>query len=195
MNSIITVIEDNVFDVMAQFQELLPRIGQLQEVYAQINMGAIALGDPASVIGKLTKADIQKGATTLTQLGNFLSNAAVTQDTYNKSLLRFVTGNTQAAPATVNVDIEYFATGLIGISTSVLFASVKASTALNIYFANGINSIVSALSSSSNTIPGGTVTPAKLSTAMVFCTQLQNMINNLAVVTGDYKTTVAQWKR
>jgi hypothetical protein len=195
MSTIINVIEDNIYDVMAQFQELPARITQLQEVYSQVNLAAYSDNDPVSVTGKLTKDNLSKGSYIIGQVKNFLGNSAAAVFNHNRYLLQLQIGGDTAPAAQISSAIEYFASGVQGIASSLLFAHIKAALVMKLYFANSVNGIVSALSSSPAVIPGGTLTAAKLSAGITFCEQYGKLITEQATATADYQTTVAQWKR
>lgn len=197
MSNVITIIEDNIVEVAYALQNVPAKISQLQQIYAGFSgaLTPLADNDPFTVNGKFTKDMCVKADYCLSQLNKFLGNQATAVFNNNKYLLNLQIGGDTAPVSILSQKAEYWAGEIKVLSGAIQQAFINANLALNMYFANNINGIVSALSGVSSEIPGGTVNASKLASGITLCEQLIKFCTEQQAATGDYKTTVLQWKR
>lgn len=181
------------------FADLRWRALNTYEIYwktsANSDIGALASGStPASFASRLTKNQCQsQGLVIADQLGNnFFENSAVTTGDYMTSIQSLLHGN--ATATLVSVPAEDFANEAKGLAADCLSLFSKCRDAENFYSAQGIASLISGLSGTDLVTPDG-VTKDELTAALVLMQQYQNFVNNAAVTTAAYKTTLGLWAR
>lgn len=143
--------------------------------------------------GSLEGNDITNSVTLADNLNNFFDNSAVTQADYLVTIEKLLHGDNAAITA-ISSDIEDFGGRSVTFAQDLLDVYNKARDAENFYTNSEISAAAGAMSSQT-VMFGSSMTKDDLTSGIVLLQQFQNMLNNSAVTTGDYKATLAKWLR
>ena len=149
--------------------------------------------DPVTVGSKLSKAELVAGLTVAEQLKNFFGNASVSQSDYWANLENILHGNSSAV-APISAAVESMGSRLLNLSGTLLTSFNKAKALLDIYNDSQISLAVGAISDST-IVFGANSTKALFVSGITLVEQFKKMINNEAVATADYASTLAKWEQ
>lgn len=151
----------------------------------------LAGSDPACQTARLTKDQLGAGLTLVDQLANlFFENGSVTTGDYMATCQVTLYGN--ATPTLVSVPVEGYADRLVTFARTCINQYNFARNAENFYGA-ALYSIVDGLASGSDVVPGSDMTKDQILAAIAVIQQFQKFLQNEAVTSGYYRTTLGQW--
>jgi hypothetical protein len=143
--------------------------------------------------GSLEGNDITNSVTLADNLNNFFDNIAVGTVDYLATIEKLLHGDNAAITA-ISSDIEDFGARSVTFAQDLLDVYNKARDAENFYNTSEIGSAAGAMSTQTIMF-GSSMTKDDLTSAITLLQQFQNMLNNTAVTTGDYKATLGKWLR
>ena len=196
-NCITSVLQKQIKDIMNALCVMYPEAKDIHAAYfvtdATTQITAAGTGDPVTVESNLTKEEYIACITFMENLKNFFENSSVYQSNYLDTINDVIYGDavlaTQLGEAT-----EQLGTRMKDVCTNALEVYKWCCKAYNIYVENEISAAISGMSSGSVVFGSGMIV-SELTSAMTLIQQFQNMINNSAVTTGNYKATLAKWER
>lgn len=196
MNDTSQKLETAILAVATSLKSIRNESSDVYKVYFATGADALvsalaANGTAATVTTKLTKSEIINGITFIGELNDFFDNAAVAQGDYLQSLENLINGSDQAGAALSN-DVEAIGTRLKELAEDCVEVFKQAKDILKAYSASELSAVVSAISTTT-VVFGCSTTKAKLSSGITLVEQFKKMINNEAVTTGDYSSTVSSW--
>jgi hypothetical protein len=156
-------------------------------------LSGLSSGDPATLSTRLTKAEIVNGITLVENLTKFFSNQAVSQSDYMATMQTILYGNDPKASA-LSVAVEAVGTRLYNLSGTLLAYNNKAKAILDYYTDTEISAAVAAISDET-IVFGANSTKALFASGITLVEQFKKMLNNEAVTTGDYASTLAKWEQ
>lgn len=195
-NLITSTTEGLIQEVMNSLLYMKSNLDEIQKVYfgggASAAITELNDGDAVTVSTKLTKIQIINGITFVENFQKFLGNEAVTQGDYFSTLVSLLNGN-DAAVSSLHTALETVGSNLKDLASTALNLYQKCKVISDLYTDNEIDSVIAAIDSS-RVVFGASVTASKFTLGITLITQYMNFINNVAVVQGDYMSTVSNWR-
>ena len=196
MNNSLQVLEDQVKSVAESLAFISIESSFLYKYYfdsgASTLISALATdGTAATVASKLTKIEVINGITMIGELIDFFGNAAVTTSDYQSSADNLINGSNPASSALSN-DVENIGTRLMVLGNNLQSTRALAKSANTLYNSSELSAVIGSLSSSL-VLYGCSTTQSKMISGIVLLQQFIKFLNNEAVSTGDYQSTVSKW--
>lgn len=194
-NNVTQSLENNLISLASSLYSMNAEVKDIYQYYwgsdANTLVGALASGStPATsgASGSLSKAQFLSGITIAEQVKNFMGNAAVSQGGYLGMCDTIRNANSPASPV-LSQNVEDLGARMKQVVLNLIQLNKDASNIEKIYNSSYLSAIVGGIPAS-NVIFGCNLTQAKLVSAIVLCQQLQKLMNNEAVTTGDYLATI-----
>ena len=146
---------------------------------------------PATVVTKLTKAQLQNMIGCLESVQKFFANQAVTQGDYLNSVENVQNGGAVLAQA-LSSNVEAVANRAVALSKKLLDQYAESVEIVKVYNTTGLGAAVSAIASTVEVF-GCSTTASKFLSGIVLVDQFSKMLGNAVVTQGDYQATVANW--
>lgn len=151
----------------------------------------LASGDPACQTARLTKAQLQSGLVLVDQLANyFFDNGSVTTGDYMATCQVTLYGD--ATPTLLSVPVEGYADRLVTFARSCINLYNFCRNA-ELFYGAALFDIVDALPDGEDVVPGSDMTKNQILAAISLLQQYQKFLQNQAVTSGYYRTTLGQW--
>ncbi len=196
MSSVTEMLETNLKSMMSNYYILFLESADLYSLYwgtaINTDVAALATGTTgATVSSHLTKDEFILGLTLTEQLKNMFGNAAVTTGDYLQSTHLIVNG-TASISVVVSNGVESMGDRLLALSHSCLNLYRSAKFNLDLYFDNEVGDCV-AVMDPQRIMFGSNVTVSDLSTAVTLLQKFVAFMENSAVATNDYASTLSKW--
>jgi hypothetical protein len=198
MNNVTSYLEDSIENVASQLLEINDTVSDIYKVYfstsASTLVGALASDStPATVSSKLTKGKFINGITMCENIINFINNQAVATSDYLATSENLINGSDQASQS-LSQDVESIGTRLQNLGGTLITLNQTVSSLLNLYNAAQLSAVLTAISGDPVVI-GCSTTKTKFLSGVTLLQQFNNLMNNSAVTTGDYLSTISQWNQ
>lgn len=197
MEVMTSLLQKQIKEVMQSMLWIQPEVADLIKLYwsgdVSSDLGALAGADPATKTSKHTKDELINGLTLSEQMDKFFTNQAVTQGDYHGNLQDLVYGDDEIITP-LSVATEAFGDRVKALSEALLATFNRCKDTLDLYNDAEISAAVSGLSDGT-IVFGADISKAELNLGITLCEQFKKFINNEAVTTGDYGSTVAKWRR
>jgi hypothetical protein len=124
---------------------------------------------------------------------NFINNQAVATSDYLATSENLINGSDQASQS-LSQDVESIGTRLQNLGGTLITLNQTVSSLLNLYNAAQLSAVLTAISGDPVVI-GCSTTKTKFLSGVTLLQQFNNLMNNSAVTTGDYLSTISQWNQ
>lgn len=190
------VYEQQLIDFLNKMEYLSTEASDIYNSYFDTDASDVTVGvpslllnsDAATVQSKINKSQYLNGITLVNQVVNFFSNSAVAQGDYIDTVRELMYGNT-ARGSVLTIASEEIGNRLSSLATNLLGYFQNAQKILGMYNSDIVSSVAGALSDS-DVMPGMSITKKNLVDFTVLTEQFKKLLNNEAVTTGDYQSTV-----
>lgn len=155
-------------------------------------VNALATADtPATLASALTKGEVTNGITMIQELVDFFGNASVATGDYQSTADNLINGSNPIGAA-LSQDVENIGNRLKVIGTNLRSIRNDCEATVKLYNSSELSAVIGSLSSSL-IIYGCSTSQSKMISGIVLCQQVVKFLNNEAVTTGDYQSTVSNW--
>ena len=170
----------------------------LEDLYwAEVNTDstytAAANGDAITFATKLTKQEVINALTIAEQVRKFFGNTAMTQADYYNNFHGILYGNNERASPGISTAIEAFGTRSVSFIGTLLAEFKRAKDILDLYFDTTINLAIAAVTIEET--PWYEFTKDDFTDGVTMVEQFKKLINNEAITTADYASTLARWRK
>lgn len=184
--------EDNIIQFLTDMEWLSKEAIDLEKMYwatdIATDMSGLGAGDPATVNSALTKTEVTDGYTFATVVKAFFGNASVTQGDYYVKISNILNGE-DAAVSVLGPALEDFGDRLVIFCQKCYDDFLLAKHLLGVYNNMKISAVLGQLSNE-DVLFGTSLTKSQISMFITLIEQFKKMINNEAVSTADYQSTV-----
>lgn len=149
---------------------------------------------PATVEYHLTKDEFTNAITFCEKLNNFFTNQAVSTADNRQICVRVKYGSAANLASPLSNATEELGKRIYFLFTSVLDMYVEIQDAIEIYFDNEIGDIIAVIDSD-RIVYGSEMTSSELVAIITLIQEFKDMIENAAVTSGDYSSTISKWER
>lgn len=196
INNITQELQDSIKETMTALSDAYREANDIYKTYwetdANTTVSALLLSSsPATQSTKLTKAEFQAGISLVQDYIAFISNNSVSTSQRTTACHNLIYGT--ASPTNLNNLIESLGERLKAISEVFIFRYLGYLKLEQIYFKNEISDMLAVLDPQ-RVIFGASMTQADLSSAITFLGEFRDYMDNSAVTTGDYQSTLAKWE-
>jgi len=196
MNSVTQTLESNIISLCGNFALMINEVNDLNDYY--FNSTASSLINSVSgnttavtVSSSLEKQEFVNGMTLVQNLVDFFGNAAVTTSNYLSTCDNLINGSVTAS-SVLSQDVENIGSRLKTLGQNLIVYWKTATNINKLYNSSGLSGFLSSLSDYI-VVYGCSTTQNRFLSGVVLVEQFLNLMNNSAVTTDDYYSTVSQW--
>ena len=197
MEVMTSLLQKQIKEIMQTMLWVQPEVADMIKLYwsgdVSSDLGPLLGTAPATKTSKHTKDELISGLTLSEQMDKFFTNQAVTQGDYHGNIQNLVYGDDEITTP-LSVATEAFGDRVKALSEALLVTFNRCKDILDLYNDSEISSAASSLSDGT-IVFGASMSKAELILGITLCDQFKKFINNEAVTTGDYGSTVAKWRR
>jgi len=196
MAAITRKLQNDIKSIINALQILKEESKDIVKVYWATGISTLLAakndGDAVTISTKLTKAQYVSGITMVTKFNNFFSNAAVTTGDYIETCQKLKYGNDEAVTI-LSESTEAAGDRLYQVSLDCIELFKNCRDTLDLYIDNEVGECV-AVWTNERVVYGADMNKSELSAGITLVEQFKKMMNNEAVNTGDYETSIASWQ-
>jgi len=196
MAAITRKLQNDIKSIINALQILKEESKDIVKVYWATGISTLLAakndGDAVTISTKLTKAQYVSGITMVTKFNNFFSNAAVTTGDYIETCQKLKYGNDEAVTI-LSESTEAAGDRLYQVALDCIELFKNCRDTLDLYIDNEVGECV-AVWTNERVVYGADMNKSELSAGITLVEQFKKMMNNEAVNTGDYETSIASWQ-
>ena len=197
MNTVTSTLETNLVALANSLYLMSAEVTDIYQYYfgtsASTLVDALATGATAATSsgnGGLTKDQFEGGITLCESLIDFFGNSAVSTAAYIQHADKLINGSANATP--LSNDVEVIGARLRDLGENVIQLKKDTANIEKTYNSSGLSAIIGSIGTSV-VIYGSSLTQAKFVSGIVLVQQYKKLLNNEAVTTGDYLSTVTNF--
>ena len=196
MAAITRKLQNDIKSIINALQILKEESKDIVKVYWATGISTLLAakndGDAVTISTKLTKAQYVSGITMVTEFNDFFSNAAVTTGDYIETCQKLKYGNDEAVTI-LSESTEAAGDRLYQVALDCIELFKNCRDTLDLYIDNEVGECV-AVWTNERVVYGADMNKSELSAGITLVEQFKKMMNNEAVNTGDYETSIASWQ-
>lgn len=195
MENVSLKLQTDIKTIMSTFETMRNEAKDLYNLYWKGSVSAdislLGSSDPVCKAAKLSKQNAVDGITLISELNDFWDNAAVSTGDHIATCQTIRHGDSLLADA-ISSDLEDYGDRLKQYCTDLITQYNRGRNAYNAYLNSELSLAVAAISTHT-IVFGSDMSKDDLSSAITLISQFTNFLENAAVTTGDYKSTLAKW--
>lgn len=196
INNITQILQDELKFSMTALMQAYKESKDIYQVYWETDLnttiGSLLLGtSPATSSTRLTKQEYLDGITLISNYIDFITGVAV--GTVQRSQFCHNIINGTATPTNINPLVESVGERMKALSEVFVFHFLNFLRLEKIYFDNEIGDLVGVIDAQ-RIVFGSSMTQTDLAAAITMLSEFRDFMNNSAVATANYQTTLSKWE-